>query len=470
VRPELAGPDPSRRRAILAAVMLGSILGPIDASVVNVVLPTIARSFSASLAAAQWVPMLYLVTAGSLILFFGRLGDIWGYRRVFLAGLLGFVAASVLCAAAPTMHALVGFRALQGLAAGMMSSVPLAILTGTFPAADRGRVIGLFAGSISVGLAVGPSLGGFLAAAFGWRAVFLVNLPVGLAAFAFARHILPDLRGEPGRIDVPGALAVLGALSTFLLSVNRIQQDGVDAVAAALLAAAVLLGVAFVAIERRAPQPLLDLRLFRSAPLGLGCLAAVLNFMAQYVVVFVTPFFLSRVLHEGPARVGLVLTAFPLTILAVAPFAGALSDRIGTVALAAGGSSVCALACLLFAARPGDGGILPVILCLVVFGLGTGTFQSPNNSAVMGAAPREHLGVVSSLLGTSRSVGMVLGVAAAGAVLYAAVPASVLKAPELGPSEAAAFSAGLRWAYAAAALFAAASALLSIGRGRRGVR
>ena len=317
---------------------------------------------------------------------------------------------------------------------------------------------------------MGPSLGGFLAAAFGWRAVFLVNLPVGLAAFAFARRVLPDLRGGPGRIDVPGALAVLGALSTFLLSVNRIQQGGVDAVAAALLAAAVLLGAAFVAIERRAPQPLLDLHLFRSAPLGLGCFAALLNFMAQYVVVFVTPFFLSRVLHEGPARVGLVLTAFPLTILAVAPFAGALSDRIGTVALAAGGSSVCALACLLFAARPEGDGILPVILCLVVFGLGTGTFQSPNNSAVMGAAPREHLGVVSSLLGTSRSVGMVLGVAAAGAVLYAAVPASVLKAPELGPAEAAAFSAGLRWAYAAAALFAAASALLSIGRGRRGVR
>jgi len=448
--------------------MLGSILGPIDASVVNVVLPTIARSFSASLAEAQWVPMLYLVTAGSLVLFFGRLGDLWGYRRVFLAGLLGFVAASVLCAAAPALHALVAFRALQGLAAGMMSSVPLAILTGTFPAADRGRVIGLFAGSISVGLAVGPSLGGLLAAAFGWRAVFLVNLPVGLAAFAFARGVLPDLRGEPGRIDVPGALAVLGALSTFLLSVNRIQQGGVDAIAAGLLAAAALLGVAFVAIERRTPQPLLDLSLFRSAPLGLGCLAAVLNFMSQYVVVFVTPFFLARVLHEGPARVGLVLTAFPLTVFAVAPFAGAWSDRIGTVSLAAGGSSVCALACLLFAVRPGDGGILPVILCLVVFGLGTGTFQSPNNSAVMGAAPREHLGVVSSLLGTSRSVGMVLGVAAAGAVLYAAVPASVLRVPELGPSDAAAFGAGLRWAYAAAALFAASSAVLSIGRGRHG--
>ena len=209
MRSELAGPDASRRRAILAAVMLGSILGPIDASVVNVVLPTIARSFSASLAAAQWVPMLYLVTAGSLILFFGRLGDLWGYRRVFLAGLLGFVAASVLCAAAPTMHALVGFRALQGLAAGMMSSVPLAILTGTYPAADRGRVIGLFAGSISVGLAVGPSLGGFLAAAFGWRAVFLVNLPVGLAAFAFrcggraGRRFRRARRGRPRRTRAP---------------------------------------------------------------------------------------------------------------------------------------------------------------------------------------------------------------------------------------------------------------------------
>jgi EmrB/QacA subfamily drug resistance transporter len=467
VKPETVLPDPSRRRAILAAVMLGSILGPIDASIVNVVLPTIARSFASSLAAAQWVPMLYLVTAGSLILFFGRLGDIWGYRRVFLAGLLGFVAASVLCAVAPTMHALVGFRALQGVAAGMMTSVPLAILTGTFPAAERGRVIGTFAASISVGLALGPSLGGFLAAAFGWRAAFLVNLPVGLAAFVFARRVLPDLRGGPGRMDLPGALAALGALSTFLLAVNRLQQDGVDTVASALLAAAGLLGAAFVAIERRAPQPLLELRLFKSAPLRLGCLAAVLNFMAQYVIVFATPFFLARVLHEGPARVGLVMTAFPLTVLAVAPYAGALSDRIGTVALAAGGSSLCALASLLFAARPADGGILPVILGLVVFGLGTGSFQSPNNSAVMGAAPREHLGVVSSLLGTSRSVGMVLGVAAAGAVLYAAVPAGALRASELGPPEAAAFSAGLRWAYVAAAVFAAASALLSLGRGQR---
>jgi EmrB/QacA subfamily drug resistance transporter len=450
--------------------MLGSILGPIDASIVNVVLPTIARSFSASLAAAQWVPMLYLVTAGSLILFFGRLGDLWGYRRVFLAGLLGFVAASALCAAAPTMHALVALRALQGLAAGMMTSVPLAILTGTFAAAERGRVIGLFAGSISVGLAIGPSLGGFLAAAFGWRAAFLVNLPVGLAAFAFARRVLPDLRGAPGRIDVPGALAAVGALSTFLLAVNRMQQGGLDAAACALLAAAGLLGAGFVAIERRAPQPLLNLGLFGSVPLRLGCLAAVLNFMAQYVVVFVTPFFLSRVLHKEPARVGLVLTAFPITVLAVAPFAGALSDRIGTVALAAGGSSACALACLLFAARLGNDGILPVILGLVVFGLGTGTFQSPNNSAVMGAAPREYLGVVSSLLSTSRSVGMVLGVAAAGAVLYAAVPAGLLRAPDLAPAEAAVFSAGLRWAYAAGALFAAAAALLSLGRGRHGLR
>ncbi|HMA29456.1 MAG TPA: MFS transporter [Thermoanaerobaculia bacterium] len=467
MRPEPVRLDPTRRRTILAAVMLGTILGPIDASIVNVVLPTIARSFSASLAAAQWVPMIYLVTAGSLILFFGRLGDIWGYRRVFLAGLLGFVAASVLCAAAPSMHALVGFRALQGLAAGMMTSVPLAILTGTFPPADRGRVIGIFAGGISVGLAVGPSLGGFLAAAFGWRAAFLVNLPVGVSAFAFARRVLPDLRGEPGRIDVPGAVTALGGLSSFLLSVNRIQQGGVDALAAVLLAVAVLLAASFVAIERRAPQPLVDLRLFRNAALGLGCLASVMNFMAQYVVVFVTPFFLSRVLHEEPGRVGLVLTAFPLTVLAVAPFAGALSDRIGTVALAVGGSSVCAIACLVFAAKPEGGGNLPVILGLVVFGLGTGAFQSPNNSAVMGSAPREHLGVVSSLLGTSRSVGMVLGVAAAGAVLYAAVPAGVLKAPNLGRPEAAAFSAGLRWAYAAAALFASTSALLSARRGRR---
>ncbi len=456
------GPPPGDRPRpgrVLAAVMAGAILGPIDGSIVNVVLPTLVDAFGTSLASVQWVPMAYLLASGGLVLVFGRLGDLRGPRAVFLGGLLGFVAASTLCAAAPTIEALVAFRVLQGIAAAAMMSVPLAILTATFPPAKRGRAIGLFAASISIGLAVGPSLGGFLTATFGWRAAFLVNLPVGLLAWAYARRVLPEVPVRPGRLDLPGAAAGLVALSSLLLWVNLAQRAGPSPNGLLLLAA--LAAAAFVAQERRVAEPMVALSIFRNGALSFGAAASVLNFMSQFVVVFLTPFLLARLFGAGPGRVGLVLTAFPLAVLAVAPFAGALSDRVGSVRPAVAGATLSAAACALLAAMPRDSGPLAVAVRLALFGVGTGLFQSPNNSSVMGSAPREHLGVVGSLLGTARTLGMVLGIAAAGAVLYASVPPSALDAAGAAPALAAAFASGVRRAYAAGAAFALLSALLA---------
>ena len=455
------------RSEILAAVMAGAMLGPVDASIVNVVLPTLATSFSTSLAVVQWVPMAYLLASGSLVLLFGRFGDLRGHRRVFLAGLLGFVGASALCAAAPTIHALVAFRALQGIAAAALMSVPLAILTATFPPAERGRAIGLFAASVSVGLAVGPSLGGFLTATFGWRAAFLVNVPLGLLAWVYARSVLPEVPCRAGRLDLPGAATALAALSTLLLFVNRAQQEGLSARTLPLLFLALACGALFLRLERRAADPMVALSIFGNRPVTFGGSAAILNFMAQYVVVFVTPFLLSRLLGEGPGRVGLVLTAFPLAVLCVAPSAGALSDRIGSALPAAAGAGLSAAACALLATMPAGAAVGGVAWRLALFGVGTGLFQSPNNSTVMGSAPRAHLGVVGSLLGTARTLGMVLGVAAAGAVLYAFVPDSALRGGGLGPEHVAAFALGASRAYAAGAAFAVASALLAWAAGGR---
>ena len=351
-------PKAGRPRQVLAAVMAGAILGPIDGSIVNVVLPTLVDSFGASLASVQWFPMAYLLASGGLVLVFGRLGDLRGHREVFLGGLLAFVAASALCAAAPTIEALVAFRVLQGVASAAMTSVPLAILTATFPPAERGRAIGLFAASISVGLAVGPSLGGFLTEALGWRAVFLVNVPIGLVAWAYARRVLPEVPVRPGRLDLPGAAAALVALGSALLWVNLAQRSA--SAPKGLLLLALLSGVAFLLRERRAAQPMVALSLFRSGAVSFGASASVLSFMAQFVVVFLTPFLLVRVLGAGPGRVGLVLTASPLAVLAVAPFAGALSDRIGPVRPAVAGAPLSAAACTLPAALPRAAGLLPL--------------------------------------------------------------------------------------------------------------
>lgn len=453
---------------VLSVVMLGSILGPIDASVVNTILPAITRSFSAPLSSAEWVPMIYLLTIGSLALFFGRLGDIWGYKRVFVAGITGFTTASALCGLAPTMEALISFRALQGLAAATLMSVPLAILTGVFPPGERGKALGLYAISISAGLALGPSLGGFLAAAFGWRSAFFINLPIGACAAVLASRALPDQKGRGGRMDVAGALLAFAALSSLLCFVTRAQQGDLSAPSAGALVLALVSAAAFLFVEGRSTEPMLDLTIFRALPLTFGALAALVNFMSQYVVVFATPFFLHRVLQEGTGRVGLIMTAFPLAVLCVAPFAGALSDRIGTTRPAVAGSLLCCAACAGLALTAMTAASSQVVAWLALFGAGTGVFQSPNNSAVMGSAPRRDLGVVSSLLGTTRTVGMVLGVAAAGAILYSSVPPSVLALQTLQGEPAAAFLGGLRWAYAAGSLFAAAGAGFSAIRGRLG--
>ena len=385
---------------------------------------------------------------------------------MFVAGIVAFTAASALCGLAPTIGALILFRALQGVAAATLMSVPLAILTRAFPPDERGRALGLYAITISVGLALGPSLGGLLAASFGWRSAFFINLPVGAAAALLAWRRLPDLKGAGGRMDFAGASLAFAGLASFLLFVTRVQQEGFSAAAWSLLALALSSASGFLWVEGRRSEPMVDLRIFATLPLTFGALAALLNFMSQYVVVFATPFMLQRVLHEGTARVGLVMTAFPLAVLCVAPFAGALSDRIGTAGPALAGCSLCCAACAGLALTAGASSPVRLMGWLALFGVGTGMFQSPNNSAVMGSAPRKDLGVVSSLLGTMRTVGMVLGVAAAGAVLYASVSPSVLLLPEVRGEEALAFLRGIRWSYAAGAIFAAAAALLSLVRGR----
>jgi MFS family permease len=235
-------------------------------------------------------------------------------------------------------------------------------------------------------------------------------------------------------------------------------------VAGVILLLAVLSGSCFFWIERKAAQPMLNLGLFRNLTFSLASVSALLNFMSQYVMVFLTPFYLQRVLRCAPNDLGLIMTSFPLAVMAVAPFSGSLSDRVGTSALASIGAAICAVALLLMSFMPSDPAPADIIWRLALFGLGTGIFQSPNNSAVMGNAPRPHLGVASGILATMRNVGMVLGIAAGGAVLYASAPGGVLQKGSLEQWDAAAFQLGLNRALALGALLTAAASLMSLLR------
>jgi EmrB/QacA subfamily drug resistance transporter len=457
------------RYSILAAVMLTNIMGPIDASIVNVSLPTIAEYFGASLSAAQWIPMTYLLVISSLLLFYGRLGDILGYRRIYLTGLASFVIASALCSLSyflPTIYWLVAFRAIQGLAAGMLMAVSMAIITASFPPTELGKGLGIYAISISVGLAIGPSLGGFITYAWGWPFVFMINIPLGLAGFFWVRRILPALKGQPGTIDIGGALTSFVSLSSLLLFVNYAQYGGLSMATGMMLAVALLAAMGFLWIERRSAQPMLNLDLFRNLTFSFANASALLNFMSQFVLVFLTPFYLQRILHDTPNAVGLTMTAFPLAAMVVAPFSGALSDRIGTGILACLGAAISAFALFLMSHVPPVAASFDVAWRLAIFGLGAGIFQSPNNRAVMGSAPRPHLGMASGILATVRNVGMVFGIATAGVVLYALVSPGILQQPSLIGAEAAEFLFGLRHAYLVGAILAAAAAATALLRVR----
>jgi EmrB/QacA subfamily drug resistance transporter len=437
----------AQRYSILVSIMLGSIMGPIDASIVNVILPTITQFFGVPISTAQWVPMIYLLTISSLLLFYGRLGDILGYKRIYLSGLAGFIITSGLCGLSPTIYWLILFRAIQGLAAGMMAAVPYALITGSFPPEERGKALGINAISISAGLAIGPSLGGLVTSLSSWRFVFLINIPIGIAGLLWAHYIIPELKGQHGKIDIWGALAAFVSLFSFLFFINGLQSFGFNYAIGIILSLAMIAGFIFLWVERRTAQPMVNLTLFGNMTFSFGNISALLNFMSQYVMVFLTPFYLQRVLHYTPKNIGLIMTSFPLAVMAVAPFSGSLSDRIGTKALAFFGAAICALSLFLMSQLPASASPLVVVWRLVLFGLGTGIFQSPNNSAVMGSAPRPHLGIASGILATVRSLGMVFGIATGGAVLYAFAPPSILQKATLKPSEATVFLLGLKYAY-----------------------
>ncbi len=457
--------------AILAAVMLGSIMGPLDGSIVNTVLPAITDYFHTDISIAQWVPTVYLLTISCLILLYGRLGDMIGYRKVFLYGLAAFTVTSALCGFSQSIWMLITFRALQGLAAGMMMSVAFAIITAAFPPQERGKALGIYAISIAVGLGLGPTLGGLIAQGLSWRYVFFINVPVGIAAVFWGARIIPQTAKKAGqRLDVLGAFTAFVFLISILLYANRGEDWGWSAPESiSLLVVAFVSGAFFIWGERRSAQPMLNLSLFTNRVFASANLSALLNFVATYAVVFLTPFYMTIALKYDILKVGLVMAASPVATLFVAPLSGTISDRIGTRVPAFFGMMTTALGLFLLSRLQAGAGASDVAWRLTLVGMGTGLFQSPNNSAVMGSVPVTHLGIASGILAAMRNVGMVLGIAVAGAVLYNCAPVThYMQAGDFGEAEIREFLFGLRWAYVTGAVIAAAAALTSLlARGKR---
>ena len=450
---------------ILSAVMLGAFMGPIDASIVNTVLPSITGYFKTDISIAQWVPTTYLLTISCLILLYGRLGDMLGYKKIFLAGLASFVVASILCGTSQTIWMLIVFRGIQGLAAGLLMAVGMAIITAAFPPFERGRAMGIYAVSISAGLGLGPTLGGIITQYSSWHYVFFINVPIGIAALIWGSRIIPRSTAKPGqKLDVAGALTALVFFSSLLLFANQGESWGwASPRSLALVGITVVSGAVFYWIERISAQPMLNLDLFKNRRFSLASASTLLAFVALYSIVFLTPFYLAFVLHYDILKVGLALMASPLATMFAAPLSGAMSDRLGTRGFRVLGMCIAAIGLFLMSRLTASDGVWDVVWRLSVVGLGMGTFQSPNNSEIMGSVPPWHLGIASGIIAAMRNVGMVLGIAIAGAVLYNIAPITATAHPgSFDPYQMQEFLRGLQWAFIAGAGIAAISAVTSL--------
>ena len=453
-----------QRWLILFAVMSAGIMGPIDGSVVNVAMPTFSKVFNVDMNTVGWISMSYLLVLGSLILTYGRLGDMYGFRRVFLTGIVTFTVASGICALSPNVWTLIIFRAFQAVGAGMFMAMGPAIVTSVFPPQERGRALGTNGMVVAAGLALGPTVGGFLLSWWNWQSIFIINLPIGLLSFIFCYKVLPTTKDlKPQKFDIPGALLGFISLGAFLLAGSYGEKWGWTSSTTLILALIFTFGTwAFITVENKVAQPMLDLSLFRNRVFSAANFAALMNFMALSSMLFVIPFYMQQILHYTAKHTGLVLTVSPLTVLLLAPLSGTLSDKIGTRWLAFTGQALICLSLFLLSGLKADAQALDIVWRLFIFGLGVGLFQSPNNSAVMGSVPRHRLGIGSGVLATVRNVGMVLGIAVSSGIItwQRSAKLSLLGAEQYNL----AFMAGIKAAFLAGAVLAAVGALASLSR------
>ncbi len=405
--------DYSRKWYVFAGVAMGIFLSTIDGSIVNVALPTLVQELDAHLATVEWVVLAYLLALGTLMLSMGRLGDMIGKKPVYLVGFVIFTLGSVLCGLAPNVYWLVGFRVVQAVGGAMIMALGMAIVTESFPPSERGRALGVTGSMVSIGIVLGPTLGGLILDALSWHWIFFVNLPVGIVGTLMVMRFVPA-RKPAGRqrFDLAGALTFFAGMLAMLLALTLGQQMGFDdGRVVLLLAGGAMAAAAFVVVERRASQPMLDLRLFRNRLFSINLASGWLLFVSLSGTTFLIPFFLQGVLGYEPRQVGLLMATVPLAVGVVSPLSGALSDRVGTRPITVVGLAMVMVGFWAVSTVTTDMTSLGYVVRFLPVGIGLGTFQSPNNSAVMGAVPRERLGVASGLLSITRIVGQTTGIA-----------------------------------------------------------
>ncbi|MCP1559296.1 UNVERIFIED_ORG: DHA2 family multidrug resistance protein-like MFS transporter [Methylobacterium sp. SuP10 SLI 274] len=413
---------PLRERLLaLCAMALAISMAVLDGAIVNVALPVIARDLDVPASEAIFVVSAYQIAVTAALLPLATLGEIWGYRRVYLAGLAVFTVASLACAVSPNLASLTAARVAQGLGAAGIMSVNIALVRFIYPSRLIGRGVGNVALIVAVASAAGPTVAAAILSVAAWPWLFLVNLPVGLVALAVGARTLPRTPRSARRFDLRSASLNALTVGLLIVGLDAFADPDTRGLAVAAIAAAVAVGIVFVRTQIRLAAPLLPLDLLRIPAFALSMVASICSFAAQMIAYVALPFYFHDALGFSETRTGFLMTPWPLAIAAMSPFAGRLADRVPPGLLGSLGLVLLAVGMAALALLPEAPATFDIVWRLTLSGIGFGLFQSPNNKVIITSAPRERSGGASGMQASARLVGQSLG-AAWVAVLFGLVP------------------------------------------------
>jgi len=425
------------RWLIFAVTGSGIFLATSALTVVNVALPFVTEAFRSDISITQWVLLVYLITTSSLLINFGRLGDLFNPFRVHYAGLLIFTLFSLFCSLAQSVEVLVTLRILQGIGGAMIVSTSPGTVTSVFPADQRGKILGLQAGLVGIALSIGPTLAGVLIGMFGWRSIFLYNVPFGVIGIILCWIVSPPPQEHRKvQIDIIGGVLLLFTVTSFVLAINWARQLGWSSPSVLFLSALFLLSLpSFLLTETLVPHPMLDLALFRNRIFVLAQSGNFLIHMSSIGIFLLIPFYLVKILGASALVTGLIMLPLTVMIIIMGPVSGFLADRMGTKWLSVCGLLFTCLGYYSLTSLGQNSSVFGIILRLTVLGLGQAVFQSPNLSATMGSVSTERVGIAGGIHGTMRHLGNLAGIAIVGSY-FSARRASIMESQALaGPAK-----------------------------------
>ncbi|MEW6438621.1 MAG: MFS transporter [Pseudomonadota bacterium] len=391
-----------------AAIWLALVLAVLDSSIANIALPTIARDFSAPASVSVWIINAYQLVIVILLLPLATLGEMFGYRNVFLAGIAFFTIASLGCSFAHSLPALAAARAIQGLGAACIMAQNGALVRYTYPLKLLGRGIGLNALVISAAAALGPAIASIILSLASWQWLFAVNVPIGILAFALGRRSLPE-NPRSGSLDLIGAAFNVLMFGCGFIGIDALTRHGLDWLNGALLAAAIISALALVWRSRTEISPIIPVDLLRNHAFAMSIAASVASFSAQMLAFVSLPFYFEGILHRDQVTTGLLMTPWPVAVGLGAPIAGRLADKWPASILSSAGLVVLAIGLASLAFLPVQASALSIIWRMALCGLGFGFFQAPNNRVMLSSAPMSRSGAAGGMLATARLTGQTVG-------------------------------------------------------------